>query len=222
MAASGTDHKPVKGYARFIGDVPGCFVLLDRGDSADMPQTHPFSARSVSTSKAVITADTPVELGEAVALRFEGIGIRRGVVERVMKGGFIVGFAEAAREGEGVDARIDWLNKKTRGRAADRRAHKRVIPRNVHARLILGAENMIACTIKDMSASGAAILAPVQPAIGSLLAVGAVPGRVVRHFDGGFAIRFLVLQDLAELEGLLTLSTDRQKKLAAKKLGFAA
>ena len=121
-----------------------------------------------------------------------------------------------------VDARIEWLNRKTRGRAEDRRAHKRVTPRDGNAVLILGAESHTDCRIKDMSCSGAAIVASVAPPIGSLLAIGAVPARVVRHFEGGFGVRFVELQVLAELEGLLTLRTKRERSMAARKLGFAA
>lgn len=210
--------------ARFIGDVPGCFVFLDRVGREWEAQTFGFSARSVSTSKAAVTTDTQVEKGERVALRFEGIGIRRGVVERALKDGFIVLFEEEQAEGieSNVDARIGWLNRKVRGRAEDRRDHRRVVPRYSDAVLILGADNFVDCRIRDVSRSGAAILAIVQPPIGSLLAVGSIPGRVVRHFEGGFAVRFLVIQVEAELEALLTLRTSAEKSLAASRLGFAA
>lgn len=222
MSGSGSAHTGPKGHVRFIGDVPGCFVFLDRAEGQLDSPTLPFSARSVSTTRAVVTCEAAVERGERVALRFDTIGIRRGVIERALKGGFIVNFTENETVDEGVDARIDWLKKKTRGRAEDRRQHKRVVPQVTAALLILGAENTMECRIKDMSASGAGILASAKPKIGSLLAIGSVPGRVVRHFEGGFAVRFLELQNLAELEGLLTLKTKRQKSMAARKLGFAA
>lgn len=222
MAGSGPEQFAAKHYARFIGDVPGRFVFLDRDDNQREGRSFPFSARSVATTRAVVTSDVAVERGERVALRFDDIGVRRGIVERSLKEGFIVNFIEDESAGEGVDARIGWLNKKTRGGAEDRRAHRRVIPKETTALLILGAENRVECRIRDMSASGAAVLAAAQPAVGSLLAIGAVPGRVVRHFDGGFAVQFIELQNLGELEGLLTLRTRRQKSLAARKLGFAA
>ena len=210
--------------ARFIGDVPGCFVFLDRVGRQWDAQSYPFSARSVATTRAVISTEISVERGERVALRFDTIGVRRGVIERPLKEGFIVNFVEdeSAGAGLGVEIRIDWLKKKAAGRAEDRRIHKRVIPREANAVLILGAENHLDCRILDMSRSGAGIAAPVQPPVGNLLAIGSVPARVVRHFEGGFAIRFLEIQVLAELEGLLTLRTKREKSLAAKKLGFAA
>lgn len=222
MTATVPGQNGPKSDARFIGDVPGCFVFLDRGGQQWDSQSFPFSARSVATSRAVVTTEVAVERGERVALRFDTVGIRRGIIERALKDGFIVNFVDEATGELAVDARIDWLNRKSRGRAEDRRANKRVIPRNANAVLILGAENHMDCRIKDMSCSGAAIVASVAPPIGGLLAIGAVPARVVRHFEGGFGVRFLELQVLAELEGLLTLRTKRQRNMAARKLGFAA
>ena len=222
MTANVPGQNGSKSDARFIGDVPGCFVFLDRAGQQWDAQSFPFSARSVATSRAVVTTEIAVERGERVALRFETIGIRRGVIERALKDGFIVSLVEPVDGAGTVDARIDWLNRKVRGRAEDRRAHKRVVPRNANAVLILGADNHMECRIKDMSCSGAAILAPVEPAVGNLLAIGAVPARVVRHFEGGFAVRFLEVQMLSELEGLLTLRTKRERTMAARRLGFAA
>lgn len=220
MAAAEPAFNWSRGHSRFIGDLPGRFVLLDREDEPAGAQSFPFSARSVSTTRAVVTADFAVRRGERMVLRFDEVGVRRGVVERSLKEGFIVSFTDVEEPGEGVDARIEWLNKKTRGRAEERRGHKRVIPKTAEAMLILGAENTRDCRVKDMSASGAAILSAEQPGIGTLLAVGAVPGRVVRHFDGGFGVQFLELQDLSELEALLTLRNRQEKTLAARRLGF--
>lgn len=207
---------------RFIGDVPGRFVLVDRNAATAEPQAFPFTARSVSTAKAVVTSEVMVGRGERVVLHFDGIGIRRGTIGRVLKGGFSVDFTDRdSTGGEDIEARIGWLNEKTRRGAEDRRQHKRVMPKNATAVLILGAEQTLECRVRDMSASGAAVIAEARPPMGTLVAVGAVPGRVVRYFDGGFAVRFVELQDLAVLEGLLTLQTRGDKSLAARRIGAA-
>ena len=198
MTGLGPDQGTPRGNVRFIGDEPGRFVFLDRTDPHWDSQVFAFSARSVATTRAVVTTDVAVERGERVALRFDNIGIRRGVIERALKGGFIVNFTEMEDAGDIVDARIDWLKKKTRGRAVDRRRHGRVMPREGAARLVLGATNVVDCRIKDMSASGAAVL-PTQPPVGSLLAVAPC-----RHggaaFRGRLGVQFLEEQDLTELE----------------------
>jgi hypothetical protein len=46
------------------------------------------------------------------------------------------------------------------------------------------------CVILDVSASGAAISADIMPAIGTVLAIGTIVARVVRHFRGGFGVKF--------------------------------
>jgi hypothetical protein len=218
------DRRPTaaRAEARFIGDVPGSFVLPDRVGAEWETRSFPFRARSVSSGRTVVTADVPVQRGERVALRFDGVGIRYGTVERPMKSGFVANLvADISSQGE-VDARIGWLKQKGLGRAENRRRHPRVLPRDPQSFLVLGLDNYVKCRIRDMSRSGVAIESELQPPIGQLLAVGAVPGRVARHFDGGFGVAFIELQDLEQLEALLTLRTSREKRLAAERLGFAA
>ena len=51
------------------------------------------------------------------------------------------------------------------------------------------------CVVMDVSASGIAVSADLIPDIGTPVAVGKVVGRVVRHFNDGFAVQFAQLQD---------------------------
>ncbi len=44
----------------------------------------------------------------------------------------------------------------------------------------------------DISLSGVAIQCPVQPPMGSVVTVGSTPGRLVRFFDGGFGVQFML------------------------------
>jgi hypothetical protein len=63
------------------------------------------------------------------------------------------------------------------------------------------------CFIIDMSVSGAAVSADVQPEVGTPLAVGACIGRVVRHLELGFAVKFIEEQPREHLEKLVVRST---------------
>ena len=222
MAEANRKPAASRGDARFIGDVPGSFVLLDRTGGDWETRSLPFRARSVSTGRTVVTAEVQVERGERVALRFDGVGIRYGTVERPLKNGFVANLVADETNGSDVDARIGWLKQKSLGRAENRRRHPRVLPRDAQSFLVLGLDSFVKCRVRDMSRSGAAIEAEIQPPIGQLLAVGAVPARVARHFEGGFGVAFIELQQLDQLEALLTLKTAREKRLAAERLGFAA
>jgi hypothetical protein len=58
----------------------------------------------------------------------------------------------------------------------------------------------------DMSAGGAAVSADVVPDLGAPLAVGKAIGFVVRHFAGGFAVRFIDVLDPDNLEATVIRS----------------
>lgn len=221
MPDAGPAKTSVKTEERFIGDVPGCFVLLDPSGRHPASSVLPFVARSISTSKAVIGASVEVVKGQLVALRFDTVGVRHGVVERILPTGFIVTFSGDSAAEADLDARIDWLKRKSRGQAEEHRVAKRVLPRNPDVVVGLGAEKFLAARIKDMSETGVALYALVQPQLGQRLAVGSVAGYVARHFSGGFAVHFLARQNLAEVEELMTPQGRREHPLAAG-LGSAA
>jgi hypothetical protein len=59
------------------------------------------------------------------------------------------------------------------------------------------------CFIIDMSISGAAVSAQVQPPIGMPLALGGCIGRVVRLLPDGFAVKFVEQQRRNDLNRLI-------------------
>jgi hypothetical protein len=67
----------------------------------------------------------------------------------------------------------------------------------------------------DMSVSGVAVLADVQPEIGMPLAVGACVGRVIRLLPGGFAVSFVEPQKRYHLERLIGRSVTPQSAAGA-------
>jgi hypothetical protein len=221
MADARPTKTGVQTEERFIGDVPGCLVLLDPSGRHPASPVSPFVASSISTSKAVIGAAIEVQKGQPVALRFDTVGVRHGVVERVLPQGFIVTFTGDSVAEADLDARIDWLKRRSRRLAEDHRIAKRVLPRNPDVVVALGAEKFLDARIKDMSETGVALFASAQPQLGHLLAVGSVAGHVARHFSGGFAVQFLERQSLAEVGRLMTPQGRRDKHLAAR-LGPAA
>src|SRR5690606_2514670 len=96
--------------------------------------------------------------------------------------------------------RIAWYKKKTFNGLSDKREHKRVMPRDPRSLLVFADGTVVECLIIDMSLSGAAVSADVQPAIGTPLAIGTVVGRVVRWLEVGFAVRFTSEQKMPTLE----------------------
>ena len=99
--------------------------------------------------------------------------------------------------------KIEWLGKHKDHDAADHRADQRVVPAQPNSRMVLPDGRSEACVVLDVSASGAGISADTLPDIGTVLAIGAVVGRVVRHFDGGFGVQFISRQDEWKVEALV-------------------
>jgi hypothetical protein len=62
----------------------------------------------------------------------------------------------------------------------------------------------IGVRIIDISLSGAGIATDNRPEVGSLVTLGKIPGRVVRHLEHGFAVEFTRLQHPDFLEDNLT------------------
>jgi hypothetical protein len=98
------------------------------------------------------------------------------------------------RKRDKLAAQLTWLaNRHILGLPEDRR-HGRIAPRNPVARLILPNGINVSCRIIDVSQSGAGIATDQRPAIGALVTLGKVQGRVVRHLEDGFAVEFTRLQ----------------------------
>lgn len=204
---------------RFIGDVMGSYVLASRAQGQGAVQVFACRARSISSYEAVINAPVAGAAGEAFTVTFQGLGLLRGRVSRIVDGGFVAAFDCTDSERALLGSRIDWLKRKALKTVSDRRAYKRVLPRETKSKLILGDGTRYDCFIIDMSQSGVAVSADVLPPLGSLAGVGSVPGKVVRYIEAGFAVQFAELQQLDQLEALLTLRTTQNRSLAAERLG---
>lgn len=205
---------------RFIGDLVGGYVLASRALQTDGPKAFACRTRSISVREAVLSVPVVGEIGESVSLSFQELGKLRGTVTRKLDSGFVVEFELDEADRLTLDARILWLKRRSLRAVEDRREFKRVIPRDPNAMLVLGQGRKINCLIIDMSRSGVAVSADIMLKPGSLVAVGSVAGRVVRHIETGFALQFAELQDLDSLEGRLTLKTGTHRIEAARKLGL--
>ena len=190
---------------RFIGDVMGSYVLASRAQTPGAVQVFACRSRSVSAYEAVVNAPVSGKPGDALSMTLQGLGIIHGRITRVLDGGFAVAFDCTEQDRSALGARIDWLKRRTLKTVSDRRGHKRVLPRETGANLTLDDGKRYDCFIIDMSRSGVAVSADVLPALGSPAGVGAIPGRVVRHIEAGFAVQFAEEQALGQLEALLTL-----------------
>jgi hypothetical protein len=111
-----------------------------------------------------------------------------------------------ARKRDKLAAQLTWLANRAILNLPEDRRHGRIVPRNPAAHLILPNGNNVGVKIIDISLSGAGITTHHRPEVGSLVTLGNIPGRVVRHLEDGFAIEFTRLQHPDSLEENATVA----------------
>mgnify|MGYP003643895784 CR=1 FL=1 len=189
---------------RFIGGVAGRYALVDRkrGGASKAP-VYACRLCSVSTRVAVVVAPVVGKEGEAITAHFDPFGILRGRITRQLPSGFVMDLMLSSQARDKLGRKIVWHRKHVYEHVEDRREFKRVQLRDPRTTITLADGAQIPCFVIDVSQSGIALSAHIQPPIGTPLAVGKLVGRVVRHLEIGFAVKFLAQQDLETIELLV-------------------
>jgi hypothetical protein len=190
-------------FARTSATILGRYSLASRRNTRG--ERREFSCRTVDISCYDLAVMVPVSgpIGERVIASFNELGKLEGQIVRLNDDGFVMSLVLAEEQRERLVARILWLEMRKHLNLPDDRRHKRFVPKHPHSSVMLADGRVCDCFVMDMSASGVAVSAEIEPKIGDVLAVGKVVGRVVRIFREGFAIRFIELQDPDALEHLL-------------------
>jgi hypothetical protein len=198
--------------SRFIGDLLGCYIL------GGTTKVYACRSRSVSAEHAVIDAPVMGEPEQKVTVRFDHLGLLKGHVADERSDGFSIVFDMSDDQRMRLAARIDWMKRYSLKTTVDRREHKRILPRNPHARMLVGGQKPMNCLVIDVSQSGAALSAALTPELGTPLALGTLLSKVVRHFESGFAVQFAHLQDLERIEEHMAVTTPEEKARALREV----
>jgi hypothetical protein len=175
----------------------GRFMLPDRRE-------FPCQVINMSPGGMALVAPVSGAQGDRVIAYVDHLGRLEGQIARVFENGFAMTISATARKRDKLAAQLTWLaNRHILGLPEDRR-HGRIVPRNPVGRLILPNGVNLTCRIIDVSQSGAGIASKERPPIGTLVTLGKVQGRVVRHLEDGFAIEFTRLQHSDFLEENVT------------------
>jgi hypothetical protein len=195
---------------RVIVNIAGRYMLANKrnlkGDRCE------FACRIVNVSLDAMALAAPVAgpIGERVILYSEQLGRLHGMIIRLMTNGFVMSIAASPQNREKLAAKLDWLAKqKDAPDLPDSRRHKRIVPKNPMATILLGDGSLTSCLVIDFSDSGVAVSADLYPETGTPLAVGKMVGRVVRRFAEGFAIEFAEKANLADIERRLASTEPR-------------
>ena len=141
---------------------------------------------------AVRTPFSP-RVGERVISYIDHLGGLDGKVARTFDGGFAVEFKISAPKRERIANVLTWYGSGDRN--VEDRVHERSAPRHPSQKLILPTGTVGDCRVIDVSLSGASVATRLRPDLNTLVALGRLRGRVVRHHDHGFAIEFVEVQN---------------------------
>jgi hypothetical protein len=153
--------------------------------------------------------DVPVvgKLGDPITSYFSDFGKLEGFITDTMARAFLVELEMTRSMRVKLADKLTWLERKQKDPSVgDARKDARIVPQNSHSTLTLADGSVHGCFIIDMSVSGAAVSAQVQPPVGMPLAVGACIGRVVRLLPDGFAVKFVERQNRNDLNRLIIRS----------------
>ena len=174
----------------------GRFMLENR-------QEYPCQILNMSPGSAAMIAPVSGNIGERVIAYVDHVGRLEGKILRLFDGGFAMSVNATERKRDKLAAKLTWLANRHELNLPEDRRHERVAPRNPAGILKLEDGRVYQARIIDLSLSGAAIELHVKPAIGTVLWLGKMRGRVVRHFDEGVAIEFAIVQTRDSLEEYL-------------------
>ena len=164
-----------------------------------------FPCQVLNMSPGSVAMITPVSgnIGERVVAYLDHLGRVEGQILRHLDGGFAMSVNATERKRDKLAARLTWLANRHELNLAEDRRHERITPRNRNAVIKLEDGRVYSAKIIDLSLSGAAIEVMVKPAIGTVVWLGLMRGRVVRHFEDGVALEFAIVQTRDSLKEFL-------------------
>ena len=161
----------------------GRYMLPNRSE-------YPCQSVDMSVGGLLLTAPVKGRIGDRVIVYLEQVGRIEGDITRVTADGFAMTVTATPRKREKLAAQLTWLaNRSSLGLPEDRR-HDRVAPKQTRIILTTDDGRQVPVKMLDMSLSGAAFQADIQLMITDPVTLGRTQARVVRKFEGGYAVEF--------------------------------
>jgi hypothetical protein len=170
-------------FQRVRVNVLGRYMLSDRNE-------YPCQVADMSPGGMALIVAVSGQEGERVIAYIDHLGRLEGKIARLYQNGFAMTVSATPRKRDKLAAQLTWLANRHILNLPEDRRHGRITPRKPVTQLAMPNGVKLTCRIIDLSLSGAAITTDQRPAIGMLVNLGAVQGRVVRHLDDGFAVEF--------------------------------
>jgi hypothetical protein len=184
--------------------VGGSYTLPNWYDPQGKLRTFACRTTRVSPFRMIVEVPVVGKIGDRLTSYFRDFGKFEGSISDIMERSFLLELEMTRARREKLSDMLTWLEKKQKNPTIlDARKQPRFVPSNPHSTLTLADGAIHPCFVIDVSGSGVAISAAVQPPIGMPLAVGACIGRVVRLLPNGIAVKFIEQQNVKDLDRLI-------------------
>ncbi|SFL41221.1 PilZ domain-containing protein [Methylobacterium pseudosasicola] len=181
----GRDAADQRRHQRVRVAVLGRYMLADRRE-------YPCQTVDMSPGGVRLTCAVVGEVGERVVLYLEHIGRIEGVIVRHSAGGFAVQLNATPRKRDKIASQLTWLANREILGLPEGRSHERLVPTQTAVTLRVESGREIQARLIDISMSGVAVACSAKLSLGAAVTVGSTPGRLVRYFEGGFGVQFLL------------------------------
>ncbi|QGM98478.1 PilZ domain-containing protein [Methylocystis parvus] len=131
------------------------------------------------------------QIGENVTVYIDALGRFHGRVVRAAPDSFSMTINASPEKREMLADKLTWFANRIALNLSDQRRHERIEPFQKFALLRLDSGVELIVKIRDLSASGVGVDSIFSPPVGERVSIGKTYGKVVRHFEGGFAAEFL-------------------------------
>lgn len=183
-------------FQRVTVNLSGRLMLADY-------EEYPCVAVEMSPGEVEFDCIARPRINERIIAYMDNLGRLEGAVTAISTSGFTMLLQATERKREKLAAQLTWLaNKHELGLPEDRR-HDRLTPRQINTEIVLEDGRRYACRLMDLSLSGAALDIDIRPPLGTVLRLGNMRGKIVRHFMEGVAVEFDTVQSRETLREFL-------------------
>lgn len=174
-------------YPRYALSLSGRFMRADKLD-------YPCQLIDISVESAAMTTPVPLHVGEKLIVYLQQLGGLEGTVVRLFPGSFAMMISGTQRKRDKLAIQIPRLAAQSETSSEIPEGEERQYPRvsrDEAALLVLPDGSTTVCPLHDLSLSGAALLTPARPPLGSEVMVDKRRAIVVRHHERGIAVQFV-------------------------------
>lgn len=190
-------HRPED--ARLVADMSGRY-FLKRWSNSNIKSAVYCRAQRISADTVTFVGLAGGDKGDHAHIAIEHFGRLSGRIQRAIGTVLMMKIEMPERDRLKLAAKIHYHQRKRVYGLGEPRRGARFKPANPNSMIVLESGMTVDCYVLDISVTGAAIASSCVPPVGTVLAIGRIVSKVVRHMDEGFAVQFVKPESAETLE----------------------